>query len=497
MFKLNNKKLINPRSLISKFELEGRNTDLLRMANSQLFKYIDGVGEGAFLMYANDAPSGKLTTFETYNSLGLQDYTLSSGGAPDYSSEVVYTLLVKDKFVFNFQSVNPVVLIYTQELKAVLKETVASRNYNVIDQRSLEDDTVYIVHPDREPKQFADIINDILPDVEVIISSPSTPVPYNFFIQGLNLVETIDLYCKAYGLIWTVYYSDSEDSGSASEGPVLTIHIFALSTVTPNPEMLSDMNLKYLPAPAFSVETIHPIVDCCLKSPQAFHHKGTTSAGTKSIKIYCPFYPAIAEIFSTEPPSPSFDAPEIEIVNEDELNACSQFIADNLNRYSMFENHYFVNNYIKPFIPSSTPEHTEIRFHFNGSGYRTSFFSGRFHGISIPMDKPFDKQARNIIASIAYSFKQEEESSVPVPYFLVHPLYGLDGWVDTTVMLEVTNIFKWNFGFSESLVRIEWDCHNRRWIPIQMEYFCPPDTAFPEVPPAPIEESRVALNWSE
>ena len=64
-------------------------------------------------------------------------------------------------------------------------------------------------------------------------------------------------------------------------------------------------------------------------------------------------------------------------------------------------------------------------------------------------------------------------------------------------MLEVTNIFKWNFGFSESLVRIEWDCHNRRWIPIQMEYFCPPDTAFPEVPPAPIEESRVALNWSE
>jgi hypothetical protein len=64
------------------------------MANSQHFKYIDGVGEGAFLMQAADVPSGKTCVLSTYNSLGLQDYTTSSGGEPDYSSEVNYTLLV-------------------------------------------------------------------------------------------------------------------------------------------------------------------------------------------------------------------------------------------------------------------------------------------------------------------------------------------------------------------------------------------------------------------
>ena len=496
MFKLNNKKLVNPASFLSKFELEGRNTDLIRMANSQHFKYIDGVGEGAFLMMAEDIPAGKFTTFETYNSFGLQDYTASSGGEPDYSSEVVYTLLVKDKFVFNFQSINPVVLVYTQELKAVLKETVVSRNYNVIDQKSLEDDSVYLVHPDRTPKQITDIINDILPDIGVVIDSPSTPTPYNFFVQGLNLVEAIDLYCKAYGMIWTVYFAEPLDSGSASEEPQLTIHIFALSTITPDPVLLSDMNFQYLPAPALSIETVHPIVDCCLKSPQVNHHKTNNSAGLKTIKIYCPYYPAIAEISSTSPGS-SFSAPDVDIVNETELNACSAFIADNLNHYSLFENHYFVNNFIKPFAQASTPQHTEIRFAFNGSGYRTSFFSGRFHGIPIPMDKPFDKQARNIVASIAYSFKQDEESLVPVPYFLVYPLYGLDGWVDSTVLLPVINIFKWNFGFTESLVRIEWDCQNRRWIPLQMEYFCPPETDFPEIPTPPPEEERILLNWSE
>ena len=497
MFKINSRSTINPRAFMSKFELDGRNTDLIRMANSQHFKYIDGVGEGAFLMQAADVPSGKTCVLSTYNSLGLQDYTTSSGGEPDYSSEVNYTLLVKDKFVFNLQSVNPVVLVYTRELKGILEENVATRNYNVIDQRSLEDDTVYIVYPDRTPKTIDEIINDILTEVAVVIDSPNIPVPYDFFVQGLNLVELIDLYCKAYGLIWTVYYEDPEESASESEEPELIIHIFALSTITPNPDLISDMNFQYFPQETFTVETVHPIVDCCLKSPQAFYNKGNESGGLKTIKIYCPYYPAIVDSSSTEPSSPLTDAPELEIVNEADVDNCSQFIADNLNHYSKFENHYFVNNFIKPFDPAGRPEHTEIRYHFNGYGYRTIFFSGRFHGIPIPLEVPFDKQARNVVASVAYSFKQDEESSVPIPYFLVQPLYGLDGWIDAGTLLPVVNIFEWNFGFAESIVRIEWDCHNRRWIPLQLEYFCPPETTFPEVPDPPIEEERIPLNWSE
>jgi hypothetical protein len=488
MLKINDLNLINPSTLLNKFYIEGRNTDLLEMTNSQLFKYIDGVGEGAFLMEAADAPTAKTCKLNTFNTRSLQDYTTSSGDTADLSSRIDYTLLVKDKFVLNFQSTNPVVLIYTRELKAVLEETFATRNYNVIDQKSIYDDTVYIVHPDRTPKQFTAILADISPGLTVVFDSPSKPTPYNFFVQGMNLVQLIDLYCKAYGLIWTCYYNAEEE---------LTVHIFALSEITPSVSFVSDINFQYLPLPAYKVETVHPIIDCCLKSPQNYTNKANTDSGNKTIQIYCPYYPAIADIGSTAPSGVSFDAPELDIVNEADINQCSAFIQDNLNNYSLYENHYFVNYFINPVEPSATPQHTEIRYHFNGSGYRTYFFSGRYQGIPIPHNKPEDKQARNVIGYLEYSYKQSEESLVPVPYFLVKPLYGLDGWIDVNLSLPVINIFKWNFGFSESIIRIEWDCTNRRWIPVQQEYFCPPETEFPEVPSPPPEETKVALEWEE
>ena len=495
MFKLNNKKLINPRSLISKFELEGRNTDLLRMANSQLFKYIDGVGEGAFLMYANDAPTGKLTTFETYDSLSLQDYSSGSGGEPDYSSEVVYTLLVKDKFVFNFQNTNPVILVYTQELKSILKEHIAKRNYNVIDQRSVEYDTVFITHPDRVPKQIDEIINDIFEEVAVTIDSPSTPIPYNFFVQGLNLIEIIDLYCKAYGLIWTVYFQEPVGSSSASEEPELTIHIFALSKIEPDAEMLSDMNFQYTPKPALMVYSVHPIIDCCLKSAQVYHHKDYTDGGQKTIPVFCPFYPALVNFGSTAPVSPFTTAPTISIANESELNNCSQFIQENFNHYSEFENHYFVNNFIKPFEPSSIPQHTEIRFAFNGQGYRTTFFSGRFQGIPIPLEKPFDREARNVIGEITFEYKKTGITSPP--HFFVTPLFGLDGWIDEEKNLQVINLYNWDYGAEGAKVRVEWDCNNLRWIPVQQEYICPPSNIPPPLPEPSDEEPKISLDWEE
>lgn len=489
MFNIDGHPIINTRSLIEKFDLDGRNTDLLRMANGQHFKYIDGVGEGAFLLKQEHVPTGKTCVLSVFNSLESQGVS-GSASNPSADTPIKYILVVKDKFVFNIQPSQAVVLVYTKELKYELEETFATRNYNVIDARSPDTDEVYIVHPDRTPKHIDEIINEYMPSAQVIFPSTVKPIPYNFFIQGMNFVQIMDLYCKAYGLVWNVYATPEE--------PELKIHIHTLQELNPDHNnLVSDVNLQYDPSPAFIVETIHPIVDCCLKSPQQYINKTNTEAGLKTIQIYCPYYPAIVDPSSTEPveTETGFEAQAAVPTNSIQLNECSEFIAENLHNYSAHENNYYVNNYIFPIDPSTAPKQTELRYYHNGYGYRTISFSGRYTGLPIPQSKPFDQQARNVVGQITFEYKKV--GSTAPTHFFVTPLYGLDGWIDTEINLHVRNLYKWDYGAENAIVRIEWDCNNREWIPLQQEYICPPDEDPPPLPEPSDEEPKITLEWKE
>lgn len=507
MFNINGLPIINQLSFQERFWNEGRNMDLINKANSQRFKYIDGAGEGYFLIPATSAANNTaiLNTFSSVEGIIITPQS--------------YTLLVEDKIIFNFQDSAPVILLFTKELKAILERYHAIHNYNVIDQRSVEGEEGYIVHPDRQPKTLEEIIQEYIPESQVIYDSPEKPLPYNFFIQGKNLLEAIDLYCKAYGLIWTVYYDidyssgsdepepSEEGSGSSGEeeeepielsSTVLTIHIFALSTLNPNPSFISDMNIKYDMQESFAVRSVHPIVDCCIKSPQLYRSKNNANSGRKIKDIFCPYYPAILDPDSTAPvkeEDESFSAPNISVSNASQINACSEFIAANLNQYAKLENNYFVNNFIHPINLAATPQCTELTYFFNGQGYRTSFFSGRFTGIPIPHPTAFDKQARNVVGEVTYEYKKTE--SEPPEYFFVTPLFGLDGWIDTDIDLYVKNLYKWDYGAEGAKIRIEWDCNNQEWIPLQQEYICPPDENPYPLPEPSNEEEKITLNWNE
>ena len=488
MLCFNGEPMVSSLSLINHFQDRGRNTDLLSMANSQQFKYIDGAGEGGFLALASSSPSGKFAIL----TASSQTTTMS------------YQLLIKDRLVFNIGTADPVVFVKTAELKSILEDYYSLENYNVIDARSVEGEEGYIVHPDRIPKTFKQIVEDRIDTVTVEFEEEDIPIPYNFFVQGKNFLEVTDLYCKAYGLLWTLYNPDIASGGSScqSSGAIdednnnLILKIFRLTALDPNPSKLSDLNFQHLPKDYNFVRTVHPVVDCCLKSPQLWRSKENTDDGIKPREIYCPYYPAILDPSSTAPIESGdiFLAPIPAVTNYNFLDECSEYIKDNLNSFSKLENHYFVNYFIKPIDPSLPPQSIELTFAHNGHGYRSCFFSGKYLGIPVPVFHPFDKQARNVIGKITYTYKKETED---IENFFVTPVYGLDGWIDTEIDLYVLNLYKWDYGVEDAWVRIEWECNMQRWIPLQQEYVCPDDTVYDPLPEPSDEEPKITLDWKE
>jgi hypothetical protein len=481
MLRFNNNKIVNHRSFFNKFLLEGRNDELISRANSQQFKYIDGAGEGGFLVYENHAPSGKFTTL-----------TLSSS-----TTTVDHQLIVKDIYVFNIQNSNPVVFVKTVELKAYLEDYHSRKNFNIIDQKSVLGEEGYIAGQEGTVKTFKEIVEESVPNVEVVFTSMSIPVPYNFVIQGKNFLEITDSYCKAYGLIWTMYSqalsssSSSASSSSASDGDMFILHIFSLDELAPAPISVSDINYVRSPRNYEFVRSIHPVIDCCLKSTHYWKSKENASSGIKPREIYCPYYPAILEPDTTEP---DFMGLNPTVTNETQVNACSNFIKTNLDAYSQLENHYYVNYYINPILPELPPQCLQITYAHNGQGYRTSFFSGRYEGLQIPIYQTLDKQARNVIGELTYEYKKVESD---ISHFFVTPLYGLDGWIDLEQALYVRNLYKWDYGAEGAKIRIEWDCNNLEWIPLQQEYVCPPEGVAIPLPEPSDDPPKIVFDWEE
>lgn len=432
--------LRNPSSLLSYFSGKGRNIDLLSNCNLQEFKWIDGCGEGYFLV-----------DYGVISSVAIKLNLIK--GATNYER----SLLITDSIVLESDDDPKLQLIKTSELKYILNNTTASRNYNIIDPRTIVGATGATLAPDTTAKSIVQIIKNIDSTVEVVWNT-TTIRPFNVFIDGMSLTDVIDMFCKAYGLLWTVEYSIIDSVST------VTIYVYpgtALNTTTSI--IPSDVN-KPKPIQSYKdIETIYPVLDNGLQVPINYYSKKSTSSGAKCITAYNPFFPTLIE------PGTST------VVNDTALTTVHNFVQPNLYNIIKLENYYYVHSHIEPYSHLIAPKALKYTFGHTPAGLRTFLFSGKYPVLDIPEHNKSDRQARNVVGYLQYSYFSS-------PYFWVYPVYGLDGYINPSIHLLVENIYNWDYGAENAKVRIEWDPINRRWIPLQQEYVCPPDEEPPAVP---------------
>ena len=409
---------------------KGLATNLLEQCNGQSFKYIDGAGEGYFITTDTRYTTGATVTFT------LPGTALS---VPLYVLDVIEiehpTATLKTR------------ILRTAEEKHILTTTTVTRNYNIIDRRTQIANTFAVLTPDSTAKTLQQILTDFLPGVTY---SGPTIYPYDVFIQGMNKLEATDLLCSAYGLLWTY------QSGTA----------YVYSTTTPTAlsfSKVSDIQNYVLSTPLKSLVVGFPILDCCQQYPNTQHNINWAS-GTEgdAREVYMPFYHAIYDTSGTITNSAALTT------FATNLRAQIQAIELLIQEYLVKERYEYVNLALKPASLCLT-------YGDYGSGPRTICSGRSYPYLTSPfIIKPVDRQARNWVGYLYQEYKGA------VAGFWVVPGFGIDGLAPATNQY-VVNLYKWNYGAAGAAIRVEWDCVNYRWIPLQQEYICPPSTT----PPAP------------
>jgi hypothetical protein len=454
MIRLNNSiNLINPSNIIDYFAMKGRNLDLLSNCNFQDFKYIDGCGEGYFLV--------------SYGSISSHQITMNMiKGLTNYSR----SLIITDSVIFEADNSPKLQLIKTVELKYLLESTTATRNYNVIDHKTVKDNKGGLLLPDDtdNPKTVVQIIKDIDPSVEVVWNTISIR-PYNLFVDGLSLREIIDRICQCYCLLWTAEYSIVDVEGTPTT--TVTIYVYPGTALTPTPTGLpTDVNNIKPVYAAKDITTVYPILTAGLQKARVYYKRETTTSGGKSTDVYVPYFPAIFE--------PGTDT----INNDTNITTVHDYVRANIYNLSKLENYYFVHSHIEPYSHLIAPKALKYTYGHNGQGLKTILYSGKYPVLSPSEHSKRDRQALNVVGKLTYAYKGLVEG------FFVTALYGIDGYIEEDTELYVINLYKWDYGAINAKVRIEWDFINHRWIPLQQEYVCPPSTSVPALPAPPEEE---------
>lgn len=508
MILLNNSiNLINPSSLLSYFSGKGRNIDLLSNCNFQEFKYIDGCGEGYFLVNYGAISTSNIKLNLTKGVQSVWDDTETWDDTDTWTEGVNYerSLIVTDSIIFEIDNSPKLQLIKTVELKYILESINATRNYNVIDLKTVVLSTGNVLVPDIPAKTVVQIIKDIKVSIEVVWSTASIR-PYNLFIDGLSIREIMDRVCMAYGLLWTAEYStvtvepiwdDSEtwnDSNTWTEEPYttqrVTIYVYAGTSLNTTVSLLpNDLNKPH-PLQSFKeINTAYPILDNGVQEPVNYFTKSSSSTGGKVITAYNPYYPAIynpGKLIAVNPSLSGSGIPE----NITKINSVHNYVKANLENIIKLENYYFVHSHIEPYTHLDSPKALKYTYGHSGTGLRTFLFSGKYPILPIPEHNKVDRQARNVIGQLTYTYK-----GITIPAFFVTPLFGLDGYIDTATDLYVTNLYKWDYGAAEAKIRIEWDVINHQWIPLQQEYICPPGGEVAPLPPPPEEPTYPIIEF--
>jgi hypothetical protein len=419
---------------------KGLATNLLERCNAQSFKTIDGAGEGYFITTDTRYTTGQSVTL-TLPSIGLN----------------VVIVVLDTVEIEHPDATGKTIILHTAEQKYTLKQYTVRRNYNVINRRTQIDNTFDMVPPDTTAKTLLEILNDFLVDGPEIGASYTGPTiyPYDVFIQGMTHLEAIDYLCSAYGLLWTY------NSGS----------VYVYSVTTPlalDFNKVSDIQNYVLPVPVRSLVVGFPILDCCQQYPNTQHDILWSVADEgEALEVYMPFYQAI---YSDGGSVTNSSALTIFTTN---LRAQIQAIEKMAQTYLVKERYEFVNL-------TALPASLCVTYGDYGVGPRTIYSGKHYPYLKSPfkVKTPQDRQAKNWVG-----YLYQEYAGV-VPGFWATPAFGIDGLAPATNQY-IVNLYKWNYGAAGAAIRVEWDCVNYRWIPLQQEYICPPNGAggTPDGPP--------------
>lgn len=438
--------LLDVAPFLEYYNEKGLSTDLLSSCNSMQFKFIDGAGCGYFLVNKKHYSMEPTLTF-----------TVKEG-----ASELVRTVDVLEVTEINLPTMVPsAYVLKVVEPKYDLYKLSVDRNYNVIDRKYQISATAPILPPDDAVKKtFREIIEDFT-GYSVNYNVSANYYLYDVFIQGMSQLEAIDKMCAAMGYLWTY------DSGDITIWDVNnSVNPSNLSLV-----YLKDIADQKIDPPLRHVTFAFPVLDCCVQTPDNMKTviwNGSSVPGDGK-RVFMPYYPAIIDYTGA-------------LVNSSLMNSTADTLRTNYQAVMNLENSYFVHPGHRYYdIHGKRPESFYITYSDYGNGPETSLSARDYPFIQLPDLEVKDRTARNWIGHLLQGYLGDVDG------FWVVPEFGIDGRIPEGNQY-VINLYNWDFGAINAKVRIEWDCYNYRWIPLQQEYVCPNgDAPAQDPPPDPIE----------
>ncbi len=449
MFRINGRPVRDAAPYLAYYYSKGLPTDLLQKCNSQQFRFIDGIGEGYFIADNVTYTSGDSITLQIFGPTGTSE------------TPIAKTLFVLDVIEIEHPSAagTKTRIIHTAEDKFALKLVTVPDNYNVIHRRTVE---------------LATVAGEILLgsggsalSLEAVITSATgmscsnnTGVsiqPYDVFIEGMSAFDAVELLCRANGFLWTM---DSE-----------SITLWSDRSVTdPSYIKIDDVRRNIVTPPQRRFNIVFPVLDCCVDQPIEFvdEKEAATRAGD-GIKTYMPFFPGLLFTDGT-------------LTNESDIIEVRQTLRPEFEAVAKLSNNYVNYPYYKYFDTSAQPRSLRLTYSDHGGGFSTTISGKEYPYVPMPTSPIRDRQCRNWVGKLRDGYNQDDP---PIDGFWVIPEFGIDGKIPTDdegapKEQYVVNLYKWNYGADNAWIRVEWDCKNYRWIPLQQEYICPTEDTFPE-----------------
>ena len=457
MFSLNNLPVINTASILDyydAFELDG---EQLRKCNRMEFKFIDGYGYGYMLVANWQYPGHCGVTLRLLN---------------DESGAVISTVPVIVDEVLTISHVSEtgdkIYLFKIREEKSVLYEKMFSKNYNVIEKKSVLETDCRIVGDDplKSLKEILEL------ETEMTVNFATDIKPFNVMLEGLNVGVAIDKLCSSYGLLWTVYNNQVYIYEGANNG-------YDPNSVS---EVVGATPIQGLKDFSMVVDKL----DCCLIEPTKYATFNENFAGSSSVEecfgkeliVYMPYYIAVPD-----------EANEGEYLNIAGLQMLNEYIYYNFLDLAKTESVVTIHPLTLPISLVTRPQSFSVLYIDNGKQAQTIFKSCKYPAMPIPRQPVLDRIATDLVGSLTATYVG------PVEGFLVDPIFGFDGSVPDDPIF-VYNLLDWDYGLIGAYVFAKWDCINDRWVAYQQKYICPPDSAEATAPVFPPPEER-PINLNE
>jgi len=444
---------VDPTPVLDSYNSKGLDISKLERCNSQEFRYINGPGEGYFLMTAN------ITT--EYLTL-------------DADREVSLKILDRLSILHPAQTGLNLYIYHTAEPKYKLYQDKVERNYNVTIRKSLtlESDPLFqILPPDAEaPLTLQEVIEDFIPSGYTLNYYTDEIISYDIGIEGLSVGDAIDHLCSIYGLGWTatldeVYIFDFKGEENSSS---------VIDQILPGFEdPIKDINHTKTNPNLSTVNVTFPVYDWVRTTPKEYITvESQSDIQGKIINCQDPYLFAILD---------SLEAAR----NQSELNDRATLIEENLQAIASTINFLEYNYYNLPGL--GTPPHSLSEIVGDiGEGPFTIYRQLKYPYLPIQPKVASDRLANNWIGTITDGYYGQVAS------FIVTPQTALDGKLPPGPQ-RVHNKYRWNYGEEGWKVRVEWSAFEGIWIALQQEYDCPPEEA-----PPPVEEPTTPVNpWPE